>query len=171
MHAPGASPAQAPTPLGRRLSPLHPPARDLHLSSPYSNWRNSTSVAVHSPLLWIAIAVAATYAPVPVNALQNWLGSASPGIWDGAHTWSPPFWDAAAFWGASAMIATLLLATAPEFARGLWQWSNTGSFGLGIVWFHIPLYSVAVGIGLVPFVIAWAALWLAIRFASILIGQ
>lgn len=39
-----------------------------------------------------------------VDAVGDWLGSASPGVWDGAHTWSPPFWDAAAFWGVSAMV-------------------------------------------------------------------
>ena len=104
------------------------------------------------PLLWIVIVAGTQIGISGVFAVLNWLGSASPGVWDGAHTWSPPFWDAAAEWGASAMVGTVLLVTVPDFIRGLWQWSNGGSFGDGIVWFWVPLYSAA----LIPLIIAWA---------------
>lgn len=93
-----------------------------------------------------------------VDAVGDWLGSASPGVWDGAHTWSPPFWDAAAFWGVSAMVGTALLVTAPDFIRGLWQWSNGGTFGDSVTWFMVPLFSVHIAAGFIPIVIAWFVL-------------
>ena len=111
-----------------------------------------------APLLWIALVVVAPIGILAIEAMQSWLGSASPGVWDGAHTWSPPFWDAAAYWGANAMVGTILLVTAPVFARGLWQWSNGGSLGDGVVWLLVPVYSVALALASTPFVIAWAAM-------------
>ena len=110
-----------------------------------------------TPLLWIALVVGAQIGILAIGAVQSWLGSASPGVYDGAHTWSPPFWDAAAYWGANAVVGTVLLVTAPVFVRGLWQWSNGGSFGDGMVWLRVPVYSVALALLSFPFVIMWAA--------------
>src|SRR5437867_8565583 len=111
-----------------------------------------------TPLLWIALAVGAEIGHFAILAVHNWLGSVSPGVWDGAHTWYPPFWDAAAFWGASAVVGTVLLVTAPVFVRALWNWSNGGSFGDGVVWLRVPVYSVALALATAPLVIIWAVI-------------
>jgi hypothetical protein len=95
-----------------------------------------------TPLLSIAAVVGAIIGIFAIEKLEDWLGSVSPGVWDGT-TWQPPFWDAAALWGMVATVGTLLLVTAPDFVRGLWRWSNGGSFGNGVVWFQIPLYVIA----------------------------
>jgi hypothetical protein len=92
-------------------------------------------------LLWIGVVIGAQVANIAFGALSEWLGSASPGVWDGADTWSPPYWDAGAYWGASAAALTFLLVTAADFVRGLWRWSNGGSFSKATVWFWLPLYS------------------------------
>lgn len=109
-----------------------------------------------APLLWIALVIGAQIGLFAIDAVGNWLGSASPGVWDGAHTWSPPFWDAAAFWGSSAVVGTVLLLTSPVFVRRLWQWSNGASFGDGMVWLLVPVYSVVIALASTPLVIMWA---------------
>ena len=110
------------------------------------------------PLLWIALALGAQIGLFAIAAVGNWLGSASPGVWDGAHTWSPPFWDAAAFWGSSALLGTALLLTAPVFVRKLWRWNNGASFGDGMVWLLVPVYCIIIAFVFVPLVIMGAVM-------------
>ena len=141
----------------------------MHLSSRWSV-RFGRRRPWFTPLLWVAVHVGATIGIGALDAVGNWLGSASPGVWDGAGTWSPPFWDAAAFWRANAMVGTVLLVTAPDFARGLWRWSNGGSFGDSAVWFWVPLSWIALPIASIPFVIAWAVMSVALLFSLALLA-
>jgi|SRR5215471_3184496 len=110
----------------------------------------------YAPLLWTVSIVLAAAVSRAIEAIQDRLGSASPGVWDGAQTWSPPFWDAGAFWGATAVVGTFLLVTAPLYIKGLWRWSNGGSFGDGLVWFRVPVYTAYLALASMPFVIVWA---------------
>ena len=110
------------------------------------------------PLLWIAALVGSSAATFLITTLQSWLGSASPGRWDGANTWYPPFWDAAAFWAATMAVGVLLLLTLPSYVRGLWRWNNGGVIGQDGFWFQVPMFTAAFAIGSIPFAISWAAL-------------
>lgn len=108
--------------------------------------------------IWIGVLIGTKLAITAIPLVMDWLGSASPGTWDGARTWFPPFWDAAAYWGASAFTGVLLFVTLPTYLKGVWAWSHRRPFGRGPVWFTALAYSSGIAAFLLPWAVSWALL-------------